>query len=394
MARTVGRGESITRDPGSVLVVPFADGIGDFVMLLPLLRHVRARFPRARITVAASARSALLLDEGDPSRVRTPSWLRDRPKARGGPLRRLIPQSLLARLAGLVLRPELGRHDLTLNLFLWWERDLDFARHWTPQVPATPGAVHTLDALAERLAWELGAPLPVAARAPWVGVRTAAARWAEAWWPANAGGDDAPVVALVPQSNMRIKRWPLQYWAALVDALAAAGARPLLVVPPGAEGTALARALAELVAHTPGVLQAPLDCVAAVLTRCALTVGVDTGLLHLAAAVGTRYVGLFGPTNPLVTGPYQRWLGESLVAPFAKAAACRGCWQQFKYIDDRCAALGTPSCMAHLPPDAVIAAAVRQLALAATPSRLGEASPAAETGQRLAESIGLTPVPA
>ena len=377
-----------------MLVVPFADGIGDFVMLLPLLRHVRTRYPRARITVAASARSALLLGEGDPLQVRTPSWMRDRPKAHGGPLRKLIPQSVLARLAGVVLRPELGRHDLTLNLFLWWERDLDFARHWTPQVPASPGAVHTLDVLAERLGQALEVPLPVEARAPQVRLRRAATQRAEDWWRASAGSDNAPVVALVPESNMRIKRWPLRAWATLVDALVAAGVRPLLVVPPGAEGSALARGLGELVGCPPDVLQAPLDCVAAVLARCALAVGVDTGLLHLAAAVGTRYVGLFGPTNPLVTGPYQRWLGESLVAPFAKTTACRGCWRQFKYIDDRCAALGTPSCMAHLPPEAVTAAAMRQLALATAEPVAGDLELAGEVSRSAAEPIALTPVPA
>ena len=46
---------SIAPDPRTVLVVPFADGIGDFVLLLPLLRHVRRRFPHAAISVAASA---------------------------------------------------------------------------------------------------------------------------------------------------------------------------------------------------------------------------------------------------------------------------------------------------------------------------------------------------
>src|SRR5688500_2997236 len=86
----------ITREPRSVLVVPFADGIGDFVMMLPLLRHIRRHYPRAAITVAASERSALLLDPDGGVTVRTPSWLRDRPRPRGGPLRRLVPQSWLA----------------------------------------------------------------------------------------------------------------------------------------------------------------------------------------------------------------------------------------------------------------------------------------------------------
>ena len=378
--------EIIERAPRSVLVVPFADGIGDFIMLLPLLRHIRRHFPGALISVAASERSAQLLDEDDDRvQVRTPSWLRAGPRPRGGPLRRLVPQSLLAGLAGLALRAELGAHDRTLNLFHWWESGLEFHRHWTPQIPTLPGAVHTMDALADRLGRELGRPLVAEARRPRVNVRRAAAAWADRWWEAASFGD-SPVVALVPESNMAIKRWPLHRWAWLADRLAGAGCRVLLVAPPAEAGEAVSAALAGRPAgHPVAVLRESLDRVAAVLARCRLVAGVDTGLLHLAPAVGTRYVGLFGPTNPLVTGPYSQELGESLVAPFAKGGACRGCWRQFKYIDDRCAALGSPSCIGHLAPEAVLAACLRQLALAApAPTTAGVVAAPVPAGASLA----------
>jgi ADP-heptose:LPS heptosyltransferase len=47
-----------------------------------------------------------------------------------------------------------------------------------------------------------------------------------------------------------------------------------------------------------------LDEVAAVLERCDLLIGGDSPLLHLAAAVGTASVGLFGPTDGRRRGPY------------------------------------------------------------------------------------------
>lgn len=381
-----------------MLVIPFADGIGDFVMLLPLLRHIRQRFPDAALTVAASERSALLVDEGDDAlTVRTPSWLRERPRPRGGPLRRLVPQAVLASVAGMALRVELGSYERTLNLFHWWERGVDFGRYWTPQVPERPGAAHTLDILAGRLGEELGTPLSHALRIPRVSVRPSAATWAAQWW-VEAGYAETPVVALVPESNMAIKRWPLHSWARLADGLAAAGCRTVLMLPPappaepgaltldGSSGLldgsaslgspsdqtpATTATLNRLTRCAPDVVRAPLDRVAAVLARCSLVVGVDTGLLHLAAAVGTRYVGLFGPTNPRVTGPYEAGLGTCLVAPFAKTSACAGCWRQFKYIDDRCAALGTPSCMGVLSPKAVLAASLAELERVA---RRGEAA--------------------
>jgi ADP-heptose:LPS heptosyltransferase len=105
-----------------------------------------------------------------------------------------------------------------------------------------------------------------------------------------------------------------------------------------------------------------LPRVAAALERCRLVVAVDTGLLHMAAALGTPYVGLFGPTNPDVTGPYNRALGVCLVAPFPKAPRCGGCWKSFKYEDDRCRALSLGSCISALSAAVVIDAARELLA--------------------------------
>ena len=47
----------------SVLVIPFADGIGDFINMQPLLPVIRARFPEAEITVAVSEHGNLLCND-------------------------------------------------------------------------------------------------------------------------------------------------------------------------------------------------------------------------------------------------------------------------------------------------------------------------------------------
>ncbi len=75
------------------------------------------------------------------------------------------------------------------------------------------------------------------------------------------------------------------------------------------------------------------------------------------------WVGLFGPTNPDVTGPYDPSRGEALVAPFRKPASCDSCWKQaFKYEDDRCRTLPAGSCMDHLTVGRVLGATLRRLA--------------------------------
>jgi len=62
---------------------------------------------------------------------------------------------------------------------------------------------------------------------------------------------------------------------------------------------------------------------AALLKRCRLFVGNDNGPMHIAAAVGTPVVALFGPTDPAEWGPW----GEGHVVLY-KGLDCRECWRR------------------------------------------------------------------
>jgi heptosyltransferase II len=109
---------------------------------------------------------------------------------------------------------------------------------------------------------------------------------------------DGPCVGLVVGSEWAPKRWPPEHFAALADRLAAEGLRPVLLGAPDE------RPLAE------GVLRSlraarPLDLVGngiveslGVIARLRAAVGGDTGLLHVARALGTPALLLFGPTDP------------------------------------------------------------------------------------------------
>jgi heptosyltransferase-1 len=98
------------------------------------------------------------------------------------------------------------------------------------------------------------------------------------------------------------KEWPVARWIALGQALAARGHIPLL--PWGNE--AERRRSAEIATAVPNArvpdLQ-PLDQVARMIARAAFVVGVDTGLLHLAAALGVPLVAIFVGTEPGQHGP-------------------------------------------------------------------------------------------
>ena len=119
----------------------------------------------------------------------------------------------------------------------------------------------------------------------------------------------APILALSPSANRVGKTWPLGRYIDLVDRLTGSGG-PLagwsVAVLGGADE---APAAARLVAALPGrdvrdFSGEPLPATAALLEQAGLFVGNDSGLMHMAAAVGCPVAALFGPTDERLYGPW------------------------------------------------------------------------------------------
>jgi heptosyltransferase III len=122
-------------------------------------------------------------------------------------------------------------------------------------------------------------------------------RAAEALVPAGA-----PVLAIGPAANWRGKQWRAERFAELAQRLTAAdgplpGAR-VAVLAAGHEHRYAGPLLAAIPTHRRIDLAGRVDLLTAVavLRRCALFIGNDTGLMHMAAAAGTATLGLFGPS--------------------------------------------------------------------------------------------------
>jgi len=113
-----------------------------------------------------------------------------------------------------------------------------------------------------------------------------------------------PMFALHPGSGSATKNWPLTSWRSLAEQLLASRiARSLLVISGEADRDGLA-AMKEL--HDARVLIAenlPLPQLAAALESCAMFIGHDSGISHIAAAVEIPCVLLFEPTDPAVWAP-------------------------------------------------------------------------------------------
>jgi ADP-heptose:LPS heptosyltransferase len=257
--------------------------IGDAVLSTALLDHLLRAHPAARVTIACGA-----VAEGVFARMPN----RD-------------------RTITLVKRPY-GLHWLGLwrqVAFTWWDLAVDLrASALSFLIPARRRVIarggrhpgHRLLHLAGL--FDLSpAPRPVA----WFAA--ADALRAGALLP---GGQ--PFLVLGPSANWDRKVWPAERFIAAHQILTGpggqlAGARTVVLAGPGSAERAMA---APVLAAIPGAVDAvgalSLPECAALLSRAALFLGNDSGLMHLAAAAGAPTLGLFGPTPASEYAPVGR----------------------------------------------------------------------------------------
>ena len=153
----------------------------------------------------------------------------------------------------------------------------------------------------------------------------------------SGGLDDRPVIAMNPGGGWYTKRWPHESFAELGDMLGEAYRTPVVIIwGPGEEPDA--RVIqAAMRSHPLLIPKTTLRELGAILKRCAALVTNDSGPMHVAAAVGTPVVAVFGPTIPELQGP----VGAGHVVVQNRKLVCLGCNLT------RCP-IGNP-CMRELP---------------------------------------------
>jgi lipopolysaccharide heptosyltransferase I len=107
---------------------------------------------------------------------------------------------------------------------------------------------------------------------------------------------------LIPGTHWATKRWPAEKFARLVAPLKERFGLDTIV----AGGPADAVEAAQIGAAVNLVGRTTLRQTIALLERAALVVANDSGPMHIASALGRPLVTLFGPTSPILTGPYGR----------------------------------------------------------------------------------------
>jgi len=153
------------------------------------------------------------------------------------------------------------------------------------------------------------------------------------------------IVALNPGAGFESKRWPLEKFSILADALTSQfDVAVLLTWGPGEEK--MVQQIADSMKGN--YLLAPQTTIVESISlyrRIALFIGSDSGPLHLSAALGIPCIALFGPTNPARNGPY----GEHAQAIYKKLS-CSFCWK-------RSCPLGTKECMNSIEVDGILSRA-------------------------------------
>ncbi|HUL90759.1 MAG TPA: putative lipopolysaccharide heptosyltransferase III [Burkholderiales bacterium] len=155
-------------------------------------------------------------------------------------------------------------------------------------------------------------------------------------------------IHLHPGSRWQFKCWPTERTAALIAALAQRGERIALTAAPDEQELAMVADIRKRVsvpfADFSGKLT--LKQLAALCARAKLFVGVDSAPMHIAAAVQTPAVALFGPSGEIEWGP---WLVPHRVVASGEHR-CRPCG------NDGCGGGKVSECLSRLPLEAALAA--------------------------------------
>ena len=311
----------------SRLIVRLPNWLGDTVMAVPALRAVRAGWPETSVLLAGPW-AQILAGQGLADTLATypRAWrgrlaTADTIRAFHGEMAVLLPNSL----------------EAALTAWYWGaKRRVGFAvggrTRWLTDRVAWPTArLHQVDEYL-RLIEHLG--LPVETRVP---AMTPPAPDGEARRRVRGLLDTVLGKRTAPRVGLHLgadygpsKLWPVRRMIEGVRALAAAKTAPVLLGAPGDASLAKTITAAVGVANLVGRDEPAL--LPALLSELDVVVAGDTGISHLAAALGTPVVALFGPTDPALTAP----LGPATV--LVNPVPCAPCFYRVCPIEHPCLA--------------------------------------------------------
>ena len=291
--------------PERILVIKL-DHLGDVLLATPVFSNLRRAYPNAELHALTGAWSRVVLEKhpdvnnvveynspafcrtGQPTSLReTFKLYRQLRRQKYGLIVELRSDWRTVWFAFLRLTPKrLSRAALQVA------NKLGFA-----QFSGTHETTRNLDVLRQA-----GIPTPV--QTAIFSVTTEDKKWASDFLATYQIDRQHPLIAIHPGSPIALKRWLPERYAELADWLIAQKRAQILFVgvkdeiPITTEIQALMRGESINIAGKTTLIQ-----LASILPTCNVFIGNDSGPMHLAAAVGTQTIGLYGPGDPTRFGP-------------------------------------------------------------------------------------------
>jgi heptosyltransferase-1 len=274
-----------SRENGESILVIRLGAMGDIIHALPAVASLKAGFPNPKISWLVSRKWASLLD-GNPAVDDLIFFERDGFSAIRNTWRRLRQQkfAMAFDFQGLLQSALAGRaaHAKTLYGFssaVARESHAAWFYHRAIDVPGPHRVERNLQLIAAAGASRLS-------ERPWIPTGREEGRL-----------PTEPFVLASPFAGWTGKEWPLESYEKVARSLRREGLELVLNVPESRHNET--SQLGNVNVHTssiPGLIDAT--------RRATAILGVDSGPLHLAAALDKPGVALFGPTDPALTGPY------------------------------------------------------------------------------------------
>jgi heptosyltransferase II len=330
------------------ILVRGTNWIGDAVMAIPALRRLRRVFPTAEISLHTRSwaegifRDADFIDKivtFDKTSSKTKDAFREARRLRElkFDLAVLLPNSfesaLVAKLAGIPKRYGYARDARSFLLTT------------APKIPDWKDTRHEvyyyLNLIAEVEKGLFGSR-PAPDEAPETGLNVSDVRRAQArkmFLEIELDPEKAIIALGVGSTNSRAKRWPAASYAALNDRLQEE-LNVNVVLVGGKDEIEVSLEVSDLSRYKPMILtgKTHLAEAVAVLAEADLLISNDMGLAHIAPAVGTKTLVIFGPTKPETTRPFS----DNAEIIRRTDVECSPCMLRDCPIDHRCMIWITP----------------------------------------------------
>ena len=291
--------------PKRILVVKL-DHLGDVVLATPVFSNLRRAYPNAELHALTGTWSRVVLEKHpDVNKVleyNSPTFCRT---GQPTPLKEVFQlyQQLRHQKYDLLVELRGDWRIVCFALLRVTPRRLDRAalqianKLGFAQFSGTHEATRNLDVLKR-------AGIPTPTQTTIFSVTAEDKKWTSNFLAARQIDKERPLIAIHPGSPIPLKRWLPERYAELADWLIARKRAQILFVGVEDEIPIITEIQAGMQAQSVNIAgKTTLIQLASILHTCDVFIGNDSGPMHLAAAVGTQTIGLYGPGDPTRFGP-------------------------------------------------------------------------------------------